>query len=271
MPDRDLMLPGSYDYGFVTLSVVIAIVASYAALELTGGVTAARGAVRWLWLVGGSLGMGMGIGIWSMHYVGMLAFRLLVPVEYNWPTVLLSLLAGVLSSALALFIASRRSMGSVRLWAGSIFMGGGIAILHYVAMGAMRLQASCDYSPLTVASSVILAIVFSLIALRLTFAFRGDPAAWRWRKAAAALLMGAAISGMHYTGMAAATFTPSTVPPDLSRAVSISYLGTVGIATVALMIVTVALVTCQADRFRGNARFLMSYSNRRPKRSRCSM
>ena len=87
---------GSYDYRLVALSVVIAGLAAYAALDLAGRVTSARGAARRHWLAGGAAAMG--IGIWSMHYVGMLAFHLPVPVEYDWPTILLSLLAAIFAS-----------------------------------------------------------------------------------------------------------------------------------------------------------------------------
>src|ERR1700734_2249924 len=93
-------IPAAYDYRLVALSVVIAVLASYAALDLAGRVTSARGAVRRAWLAGGATAMG--IGIWSMHYVGMLAFRLPVPVEYDWPTILLSLLAAIFASGGAL-------------------------------------------------------------------------------------------------------------------------------------------------------------------------
>src|SRR5690349_7209255 len=93
MAPSDQALVGSYDYRLVALSVVIAILAAYTALDLAGRVTSARTRVRYVWLTGGSLAMG--IGIWSMHYIGMLAFRLPIPVLYDWPTVLLSLLAAV--------------------------------------------------------------------------------------------------------------------------------------------------------------------------------
>ena len=92
----------------------------------------------------------MGIGIWSMHYIGMLAFRLPVPVQYDWPTVLLSLVAAILASAVALFVVSREQMGLVRALVGSLFMGGGIAAMHYIGMAAMRwppLQLLADVSP----------------------------------------------------------------------------------------------------------------------------
>ena len=91
--NSEQVLASSYDYRLVALSVVIAVLASYAALDLGGRVTAARGHARLVWLTFGAIAMG--IGIWSMHYIGMLAFRLPVPVEYDWPTVLLSLLAAM--------------------------------------------------------------------------------------------------------------------------------------------------------------------------------
>src|SRR5882672_5766587 len=125
MTHSDALLVGSYDYRLVVLSVFTAILASYAALDLSGRVTSARGRVRLLWLSGGAVAMG--IGIWSMHYIGMLAFRLPIAVKYDWPTVLLSLLAAVFASAVALFVVSRRTMGPFRATVGSIFMGGGIA------------------------------------------------------------------------------------------------------------------------------------------------
>src|ERR1700733_4371643 len=104
------VLVGSYNYYLVALSLLIATFASYAALDLGGRVTASRGRLlRFAWLTGGACAMGM--GIWSMHYIGMLAYRLPVEVTYNWPTVLWSLLAATLSSAVALFSVSRAKMG----------------------------------------------------------------------------------------------------------------------------------------------------------------
>src|SRR5260370_41301019 len=96
-------LSGSYDYGEVARSVLIAIAASYAGLDLAGRVTAARGRVRLAWLSGGAIAMG--IGIWAMHFQGMMAFPLPVSVQYHWPTVLASLLVAILASAIALYVA----------------------------------------------------------------------------------------------------------------------------------------------------------------------
>src|SRR6267143_1851981 len=172
-------LIGSYNYALVALSVLIAMFASYAALDLAGRVTAAGGWTRAVWLLGGA--GAMGTGIWSMHHIGMLAFILPIPVAYHWPTVLLSLLAAILASVVALDVVSRPKMGVFRALAGSV-------------------------------------------------------------------LMGAGISGMHYIGMAAASFTPSGMPEDLSHAASISTFGTAGITGVTFIVLGLALLTSWMDR-----------------------
>jgi len=242
-------LYGSYDYGEVARSVLIAIGASYASLDLAGRVAvAAKGRIRLAWLSGGAIAMG--IGIWEMHLKGMLAFRLPVPVEYHLPTILAALAVAILASAVALHVASRHSMGLLEALTGSVVMGGGIVGLHYLCMAAMRLPAITEYSPLLVACSILLAILFSLIALLMAFGLREEI---RWtvpRRLGSALLMGIAISAMHYTGMAAATFIPAS-PPDLSRAMSISPLANNGIALVTLVVLVAAVVTSSVDRRMG--------------------
>ena len=244
-------LTGSYDYNEVARSVLIAIVASYAALDLTGRVTAARGRVRLAWLSGGAIAMG--IGIWAMHFKGMLALRLPVPVEYHWPTVLASLLVAILASGVALYVASRRKMGLVAALTGSIFMAAGIAGMHYIGMAAMRLPAITRYSPLLVTCSILLAILFSLIALLMAFDLREET---RWsvpRRLGSATVMGVAVSAMHYTGMAAASFIPAS-PADLSHAVTISPLANNGIAIVTLIVIVAAITTSSVDRRRNEDR-----------------
>ena len=116
----------------------------------------------------------MGMGIWAMHYVGMLAYSLPVAVFYNWPTVLWSLLAAVLASAVALFVVSRKQMGPLSIGSGGLLMGSGIAAMHYIGMEAMRLPAMCHYSLGLVFLSVVLAVVISLVALWLTFHLRTE-------------------------------------------------------------------------------------------------
>jgi diguanylate cyclase (GGDEF)-like protein/PAS domain S-box-containing protein len=247
MPSPELAMVGAYDYRLVALSVVIAVLASYAALDVAGRVTSARGGIRFLWLIGGAVAMG--IGIWSMHYVGMLAFRLPVPVEYDWPTVLVSLLAAIVASVIALFVVSREKMGFFRAIVGSVFMGSAIAGMHYIGMAAMRLPAMCHFSIAIVTISVILAIVISLVALWLTFHFRGETRSGGWRKVVSAVVMGAAIPAMHYTGMAAASFTPSmSIAGSLSHALNISSLGTTSIIVVTFMALGLTVLTSLADR-----------------------
>jgi PAS domain S-box-containing protein len=238
---------GIYDYRLVGLSVVIAVMASYAALDLAGRVTSASGRARYLWLSGGATAMG--IGIWSMHYVGMLAFRLPVPIEYDWPTVSLSLMAAIFASAVALFVVSREHMGFFQALLGGVLMGSAIAGMHYIGMAAMRVSAMCHYSPLLVSLSVFFAVLISLVALWLAFYFRGETKSWSWQKGASALVMGAAIPVMHYTGMAAATFTPAPLAhANLNHALSISSVGTVGIILVTFMVLGLTVLTSVADR-----------------------
>ncbi len=262
MTSPQQVMLGSYDYRVVVLSVVIAVLASYAALELAGRLTAARGGAWLGWLAGGAFAMG--IGIWSMHYTGMLAFILPVPVQYHWPTVLLSLLPGILSSAVALFVVSRPRMGPLRAWTGGAFQGGGIAILHYTGMAAMRLSGMCSYSVPLVTLSVALSVAFSLMSLWLTFRLRDATRGGLPRKAASAMLMGSGISIMHYTAMAAASFTGSEEAPDLSHTVSISSLGTAGIGAVAVLVLVTALLTSFVDRFQKQKALLDELFEQRP-------
>jgi two-component system, sensor histidine kinase and response regulator len=239
-------LMGAYDYRLVALSVLIAMLASYAALDLGGRVTATAGGVRLLWLTGGSVIMGL--GIWAMHYIGMLAWTLPVPVLYDWPRVLVSLLAAMLASGAALFVVSRHVMGRVSNGVGGLAMGIGIAGMHYIGMDAMRLPAMCRYSAGLVALSVILAIVISTVALWLTFQLRDETAAAGWRKLASAVVMGAAIPVMHYTGMAAVAFVPMATAGNLAHSVAISTLGTVVIGSVTMTILGLTILSSLIDR-----------------------
>jgi two-component system, sensor histidine kinase and response regulator len=247
MIGHETILVGSYDYRLVAISILIAIFAAYAALDLAGRVTAAHGATRLAWLSGGAFAMGM--GIWAMHYMGMEAFRLPVPVEYDWPTVLLSMVAAIAASAVALLVVSRKTMSIPSAIIGSIVMGGGIAAMHYIGMEAMRLPAMCRYSSGLVTLSIILAILISFVALWMTFALRGQTATWSWRKSGSALLMGLAIPVMHYVGMAAVSFMPASLQrSELSHSIGISQLGVVGIAIATLAVLAIVFLMSSLDR-----------------------
>jgi two-component system, sensor histidine kinase and response regulator len=241
------VLTGTYDYRLVALSVVISILAGFAALDLTGRVNSVRGRARWLWWSGGAFAMGA--GIWSMHYIGMLAYHLPVAVAYDWPGVVLSLLAAILASGVALYVVSRNTMSIPIAVAGSVVMGVGIASMHYIGMEAMRLPAMCTYSFPLVLLSVVLAVVISFVALWLTFASRFDTTSWGWRKCGNALLMGMAIPIMHYVGMSAVSFTSMPLAPTaLIHAVNVSDIGILSITLVTLMILGLVFLTSNFNR-----------------------
>lgn len=236
---------GTYDYGEVARSVFIAVAASYAALDLTGRVTAARGRNRLAWLSGGALAMG--IGIWEMHFKGMLAFHLPVSVEYHWPTVLAALLLAIFASAVALYLTSRPMMGRTEALTGSVVMGTGIAGVHYLLMAAMRLPAITLYSPLLVTCSILLAILLSLIAWLMAFGLREGARGAVSRRVGSAIVMGIAISAMHYTGMAATSFFPGP-RPGLSHTVSNAPIGGYAVVIVTLILLLAAVITSSVDR-----------------------
>jgi PAS domain S-box-containing protein len=234
-------MTSTMNYWLVALSLLIAIGASYTALDVAGRATATLGRMRAMWLIGGAASMGL--GIWSMHYIGMLAFGLPVAVFYNIPTVFLSLLAAMLASGVALVVASRAKWSWPASILASLVMGGGIASMHYIGMAAMRLPAMMRWNYTIVALSVVIAVVVSLVAMWLAFRFRSETREIAPLKIASAGVMGLAVVAMHYTGMAAATFVPSTLPVDLSRTVAISSLGIIGIILVTFAALLFSAVT----------------------------
>jgi PAS domain S-box-containing protein len=239
-------MTSTYNYWLVALSLLIATGASYAALDIAGRATAATGRMRAAWLVGGAASMGL--GIWSMHYIGMLAFGLPVAVLYHVPTVILSLFAAMVASGIALIVASRQSWSWPASVVASIVMGGGIAAMHYLGMAAMRLPAMMRWNHAVVALSVVIAVVVSLVAMWLAFRFRRETREIAPLKIASAGVMGVAIVAMHYTGMAAATFMPSELPVDLVGAVAVSSLGLSGIMLVTLAVLVFSSLTSVLDR-----------------------
>jgi PAS domain S-box-containing protein len=246
MNSSDLVMVGHYNYGLVALSILIAMMGSYATIELAARVMATQGGSRLSWRIGGATAMA--IGTWAMHYTGMLAFRLPVPIRYDWRTSLLSFLPSLLASAVALIVVIRPKMESPRAFVASVFIGGGIAGLHYTAMASMRFQGMDRYSPALVGLSVLLAMIFSLLSIWLTFLFRDGPRGWKLRKVGSVALLGTAIWMMHYTGMASAGYFESAIPPDFSHTVLISELSAAGIGAVALMVLGVALLTSLVER-----------------------
>jgi diguanylate cyclase (GGDEF)-like protein len=200
---------GTYNYLLVIVSVIVAILASYTALDLATRISASRGEAQRVWLSGGAFSMGM--GIFSMHFVGMLAFSLPIAVGYDVITTLLSLAIAIVVSGFALFIVSRETLGVRRLTGGAVLMGLGICAMHYTGMAAMETHPHITYDATLFALSVGIAVAASFAALWIAFTLR-DGGGWkRYAKLGSAVVMGFAITGMHYTGMAAAQFAPDTI------------------------------------------------------------
>jgi PAS domain S-box len=240
-------MPAYHDPLLVALSILVSIVAAYAARALIERLRDADGRAWFIWWLCSSIVDG--ISIWSMHYTAMFGFQLPVPIWYHWPTVLLSLLIGILGSAASLFIVSRSRIGWMQRIAASVFLGaGGISGLHYTAMVAMRLQGMENYSPTLVILSITMAVLCILISLWLMFDVQDHTRIQVWRYHASAISRGAANPVMHFIAMAAVFFTHSNAVPDLSHVVKITSLGVAGISVVPIMVLIVSLLTTFVDR-----------------------
>lgn len=240
-------LVGTYQPWLVVLSITLAILASGAAFDLAGRVAATTGWPRALWLAGGA--GAMGLGIWSMHYAGMLAFELPVPIALHIPTVALSLAAAILAAWVALFFCSRPNLTIDRVALGSVAMGAGILTMFQMGMSAMRVPATIEWDIPLVALSIVVAVAISGVALRVAFRYGHEPLeTWTWRKVGSAVLMGAAIPGSHYTGMAAATFVSAPRPLAEGAVVSPTMLGTVAITATTVMVLGVAIAAAELAR-----------------------
>jgi diguanylate cyclase (GGDEF)-like protein len=198
-------MTGSYHIWIVFLSVLVAVSVSYAALNLSAQVARSTGFATRLWLSGGAVTMG--VGVWSMHFIGMMAFRLPIPLAYDIPITIVSLIMAIAASGYALSIASVPEISLGRLSQSAVILGAGISGMHYTGMSAITIQPRVSYDPQLFFASIALAIAASLAALWLFFQLRHGRS-WQMKvaRASAALVMGLAICGMHYTAMAATIF-----------------------------------------------------------------
>jgi len=241
-------LVGNYQPILVLASILIAILASYTALDLSSRVVSTMGRLHTCWLFGGSIAMGT--GIWAMHFIGMLAFQLPIQTFYHLPTVIGSYLAAVIASAIGLFLMSQQTV-PIKNWViGSLCMGGGIGAMHYTGMFAMRMQAAIYHEPLFIMLSILIAVSVALVALRLFLTFNSTSYQfWSWNKFCAALLMGAAIAGLHYTAMAGAHFTKAPDLVDIPLwSIDIAKINETGIIISTFMILGLTLLTSLVDR-----------------------
>lgn len=237
-------MTGTYDFRLVALSYLVAVFASYIALDLTGRLRDINNTSvsRTMWLCCGAIAMG--IGIWSMHFIGMLAFKMpSMSMSYDPFWTGFSMVVAILASGFALFLLKANIINWIHLALGGIILGLAIATMHYTGMQAMKINVDIHYIPSLFIASIIIAIIASEAALWLALKSNQAIMSLRFRlKFMSAFIMGAAICGMHYTGMAAAVFThaqpmtvntPSLNPEILSISIAIATFLILGIAVLA--------------------------------------
>ncbi|MGZ5232602.1 MAG: MHYT domain-containing protein [Burkholderiales bacterium] len=241
---------GHHNYWLVLLSVIVSTTASYVALEAVSRVTEQRRRKGgWSWLAGGAAALGT--GIWSMHFIGMLGFDLPVPVSYDVTLTLLSLVIAILAAGLAFVWVSGRAVHSMSLLVGGVLVGCGIAAMHYTGMAAMKIEPSIRYDPALFALSILIAVSASIAALWCAFNLRMESffSAF-WKKAGSAGIMGTAIYGMHYTGMAAADFAPGSVSAVVQQDFDHTSLAVV-LAALTLLFLLATLIISAFDAYAG--------------------
>jgi two-component system sensor histidine kinase/response regulator len=238
---------GVYSAGLVATSIVIAILAAYVALSISRRIIAANTPrSRYAWTSAGAIVMGG--GIWSMHFVAMLAFSLPCGVGYNPIGTLLSAIPGMLASGVALSVISHKQKpGLVRLLIGAVLMGAGIGTMHYSGMAAMQPQALLRYDPAWAAVSIVTAVALAFLSLSIRFGFR-----WRNSYSApatliAAAVMGCAVAGMHYTAMRASLFFPLSDAPNFPMVLPPMTLAVV-ITIFTVLIASITLIASFAGR-----------------------
>lgn len=203
------MLVSQYNQILVVISFVVAILAAYTALNMAARVAGSQGIAARVWLAGG--GVSMGIGVWAMHFIGMLAMDLSMSMSYNAVLTVLSMVIAISSSMFALWLVSGEQLRLRRLLPGAVVMGAGIVAMHYTGMAALEVTPGIVWDKKWVAISVVIALAASLAALWLTFRLRQEAARMALMRLGAAITMGIAIAGMHYAGMEAAQFPMSTM------------------------------------------------------------
>ncbi|MDF0733630.1 EAL domain-containing protein [Pseudomonas entomophila] len=216
------MLIGSYSSFLVAASLFVAILVSYTALGMAGRISSSAGNYANAWLAGGAFTMGL--GIWSMHFIGMLAFRLPIDVGYDALLTLTSFALAVICSAFALWVTDTPHLSLIKLAIGASLMGGGIAAMHYLGMAAMKMTPAIVYDWRLVTTSVVVAILSSAGALWLTFTLKHQTTFIFLRRCGSALIMGTAISGMHYLGMASAGFPEGSFCGAANQGISAAWL-----------------------------------------------
>ncbi|SNS12291.1 putative bifunctional diguanylate cyclase/phosphodiesterase [Pseudomonas segetis] len=238
------MLVSSYNGIFVVFSLIVAILAAYTALNMVGRVAGSKGRAAILWLIGGSFAMGF--GVWSMHFIGMLAFSLPISLGYDVTLTLLSLIIAIFSSAFAMWLVCQENLPGARLWLGGLLMGFGIAAMHYTGMEAMLMTPGIVYIPWLFVLSIAIAAAASWASLWIAFRLRRDSEFNTYARIGASLVMGCAIVGMHYTGMAAAQFPVGSFCGAANSGIDSKWLAVL-VIVVSLAVFAIALIVSMLD------------------------
>ncbi|SEI07988.1 PAS domain S-box-containing protein [Rheinheimera pacifica] len=234
-PADPLLLAGSYDPSLVLLSFLIAVFSSAIAIHITAqAISVKKKSLRLLMLGSGSVALGG--GVWSMHFIGMLAFALCTGVSYQPGLTFLSLIPSIAASWVALDLISKKQLRSLQLLSGGVLVGAGIGTMHYMGMAAMQMSVALRYDLPMFLLSILVAVVLAIIALWVRFGLRRFNLAPHWLTLLSSVVMGAAISGMHYTGMAAARFVPPPGFTAINDSNDISWQLSLAVAFITLMI-----------------------------------
>lgn len=236
------MLMSSYDQLLVIVSIFVAFLASYTALDMAGRVATSTGKVAHIWLLGG--GFAMGVGIWSMHFIGMLAMNMAMAMSYDPTLTIISMVIAVAASIFALWIVCYGELPLHRLMIGALVLGSGVVAMHYTGMAALLFEPGIVWNWNWIILSVVIALAASTAALWLAFKLRQGGGRLALLRAGAATVMGAAIAGMHYTGMAAASFPMSSHATEMG--VNSNWLAVV-VVVVTLSILGITLVVSTLD------------------------
>jgi diguanylate cyclase (GGDEF)-like protein/PAS domain S-box-containing protein len=198
-----------WNLSLVALSVLVAVVGSFTALAHASRMRHSQGKASLIWMLTG--GVTLGMAIWSMHFIGMLAFHLQIPLSYDLKLTLLSALPAICAALLGFYVLRAAVVSNVRIFLASLLMGAGISAMHYTGMAALMMFPKIEFAPASLVISVLIATVASWGAL--VMMYRGDQfnLSEYMRFTLGSLVMGVAISGMHYTGMLGLTILPGSI------------------------------------------------------------
>lgn len=235
---------GSFNVLLVLLSYVISACGAFTALVLARESAKVAPHERMPWVAWSAVVMG-GIGIWSMHFVGMMAWHARMPVSYDISLTALSMLLAILSTGIGFAIVGLGSRALIAILLAGIFMGAGVSVMHYMGMAAMRMPATITYNMPLVWLSVGIAISASCVALWMAFFLTA-----RWQMIIAAFTAGVAVCGMHYTGMLAVNVVhdPNAAEP-LPTALSPLVMGS-GLFLLTLLVLAVGLALTREQAVR---------------------